>query len=211
MKPLTSHTQIKDIHDCESNQSHEFLSTTATTIVSIQETESIVQSLNSFPIEEIGCSPFLRMYAYDVERLTLQAHVCAKRQDGDEYVVDAILSHGKLECLVRTLLAVEAWRLFVLDVDADIEVDANADAEGDADAGGTIDGISLPFIERIAKNQSSLRCAFILHVETTLTSLINLIVFRRENCNELASDSAISIALVDYCARRMVSAYCHVM
>ena len=155
------------------------------------------------------------MYAYDVERLTLQAHVCAKRQDGDEYVVDAILSHGKLECLVRTLLAVEAWRLFVLDVDADIEVDAdanaNANAEADAEAGGTIDGISLPFIKRIAKNQSSLRCAFILHVETTLTSLINLIVFRRENCNELASDSAISIALVDYCARRMVSAYCHVM
>ena len=58
-------------------------------------------------------------------------------------------------------------------------------------------------IDLISENKSSLRCAFILHVETTLCSLLNLIMFRKENCDEL--DNHTAIALVDYCARQMVS------
>jgi hypothetical protein len=189
MKTPTSYTQVKDVDDFNSPVPKEL------TIVSIQEAESIVQTLQPFPVEEIGCSPFLRMYACDIERLTLQANVCAKRQDGDEYVIDAILTYKKLSVLVKTLLAIEAWRLFVLDSKNE------SSSENDSDSNLSP---SLPLVDLIAENKSSLRCAFILHVETTLCSLLNLIFFRKENCDELDNDAA--IALVDYCARQMVSA-----
>lgn len=203
MKAPTSYTQIKDVQDFNFPEIPKDL-----TIVSIQETESIVQTLQPFPVEEVGCSPFLRMYAYDIERLTLQANLCAKRQDGDEYVVDAILTHKKLSILVETLLAVEAWRLFLIDgknfktsvlnFENSTKIEQGEDEnEIDQDSSAT-----SPLVDFIARNQSSLRCAFTLHVETTLCSLLNLIVFRSENCEELDNDTA--IALVDYCARQMV-------
>jgi len=197
---LTPITDTNDFHDPSSSQSINL------TIVSVEESESIVSSLQPFPIDEIGCSPFLRMYAYDLERLSLQAHICAKRQDGDEYVVDAILSYKKLETLIRTLLAVEAWRTLVLDSPppSNNEDKNNHHKEAATNGNDSKDDLhDFTLAEKIAENQSSLRCAFILHVETTLCSLINLVLYRKENAEELDSDSA--VALVDYCARQMVS------
>jgi len=200
MKPLTSFTQITDTNDFDAIKSSAGL-----TIVPILEAESIVQSLESFPVQEIGCTPFLRMYGYEVERLTLQAHACAKNQDGDEYVVDAILTHGKLSILVQTLLAVEAWRTFVLESNSSSsskqsKLNECNDSEDVSPSTSSLQSLA----EMMAENQSSLRCAFILHVETTLVSLLNVIMFRKENCEELDCDTA--VALVDYCARQMVSA-----
>ena len=62
---------------------------------------------------------------------------------------------------------------------------------------------SVSLAELLADNKSSLRCAFILHVETTLVSLLNIIMYRQENCREM--DDHVAVALTDYCARQMVS------
>lgn len=154
-------------------------------IVSHIEAESIISTLRSFSIEEIGCTPFMQMYGYDLERLSMQAHHSARRQDGDEYVIEEILTQKKLSILVRTLLTLEGWRTFCL-------YPRGVGKKND-------DKLSLG--TQIVKNRNSLRCAFILHVETTIISLINLICFRREHCEEMTSEIAIS--LIDYCARQM--------
>lgn len=172
-------------------------------IVPISEAEYIIESLQPFSIHEIGCTPFLRMYGYEVERLSMQAHLSAQLCDGDEYVVDAILTHGKVLTIVKTLLAIEAWRLFVLFGSSGSESTSGA-SESKVTEGSTnrMEITSKSLAERLAENKSSLRCAFVLHVETTLVSLLNLIMYRRENCAELSSD--VTVALVDYCARQMV-------
>jgi len=54
----------------------------------------------------------------------------------------------------------------------------------------------------MAERGNILRFAFTLHVETTLVSLIGLIMFRREVCENM--DGEIAVALIDYCARKMV-------
>jgi hypothetical protein len=201
MKAPSSLTPITDTNDFHNPSSAQSINLT---IVSIEESESIVSSLQPFPIDEIGCSSFLRMYAYDLERLSFQAHICAKRQDGDEYVVDAILSYKKLETLIRTLLAVEAWRTLVLDSPPPSSKNRSNNNHKEASNGNDNENNpDFTLAEKIAENQSSLRCAFVLHVETTLCSLINLVLYRKENAEELDSDSA--VALVDYCARQMVS------
>lgn len=182
MKSISSSlTEIVDTPDHEPSAS-------SFNVVPMVEAESIVQSLQQFKLHEIGCSPFLRMYAYDVERLSIQAHISAKRRDGDEYVLESILSNNKLETLVRTMLTIEAWRTKMLE------------AKVDQDEKETEPGLCL--LEKLASNKSSLRCAFILHIETTLCSLINLILYRKEYAEEMDGDVAVS--LVDYCARQMV-------
>ena len=192
MKSLQSLTQIKDIDELSNALNQSWNST----VVSIQEAEALVSSLQEFPVDEIGCSSFMKMYAYDLERLSLQAHICAKREDGDEYVVEAILTHRKLKILIKTLLAIEAWRRFVLDPIK--EVTDHSEEEDFAELSTT-----HSFMEKLAENKSSLRCAFILHAETSLCGLINLVLYRKENAAEMDNDC--SVALVDYCARQMVS------
>lgn len=149
-------------------------------ILSITEAEELVVSLRTFRIEEIGSSPFMQMYCYHLERLSIQAHISAKRQDGNEFVIESIMTYKKLSTLISTLLSLEAWRNLVLKA-------KHNDNENLGDL--------------LVKNKNSLRCAFILHVETTIVGLLNLICFRREHCEEFTADAG--IALADYCARQM--------
>jgi hypothetical protein len=110
--------------------------------------------------------------------------------------------------LIRTLLAIEAWRTLVL-VDRPPPAAEDATNASILDNHAHLDGKEVnqdsKLASKIAENQASLRCAFTLHVETTICSLINLILYRKENAQELDSDS--SLALVDYCARQMVSCW----
>jgi hypothetical protein len=122
----------------------------------------------------------------------MQAHITAQQQQqhggsnsehhDDEYVVEQILASGKLTVLIRTLLAVEAWRLYVLQEQEQGQDDSLA--------------------SQMAQHGNALRCAFILHVETTLVGLLNLIFYRKESCEQMDGEAA--IALVDYCSRSMV-------
>mmetsp|Transcript_5218 Transcript_5218/g.7951 ORF Transcript_5218/g.7951 Transcript_5218/m.7951 type:complete len:694 (-) Transcript_5218:12-2093(-) len=161
-------------------------------IVSPFEADTLVaNSIQPFSVEEVGSDAFLLSYGYDFERLSMQAHATAAvagegNGGGDEYVVESILAHDKLHVLVRTLLAVEAWRTHVL-YRSDEKMSSS----------------SSSLAPLAAKNGNSLRCAFTLHVETTIVGMLNLILYRREGCEALNAE--VALALVDYCARSMAS------
>jgi len=189
--PLGSKTRVVDYEGDHSND-YEFGGNPV--LISVSEAESIVESLESFTVEDIGSSPFLHMYGYQVERLSLQAHATAKVPDcGDEYVVEAILTFGKIPTLVRTLISIELWRTMVLNPKPSSRPSAPEYEP------------STSLLHLLAKNGNSLRTAFTLHTETTLVCLLNLILYRKEGCIEMDSETA--VALVDYCARQLVS-YC---
>ena len=61
---------------------------------------------------------------------------------------------------------------------------------------------------RLANNGNALRTAFILHVETTIVSLLSLIFFRGVPPELLEGNSSsgedVLLSLVDYCARQLV-------
>jgi len=111
-------------------------------------------------------------------------------------VTEAIVTFGKLDVLVRTLLAIEAWRTFLL-------VPRGSGSKGVEDGGGSSSSSSSVLLGLVAENGNSLRVAFTLHVEATLVGLLNLVMYRRERCEAMTSEAA--IALCDYCARQIVS------
>lgn len=171
-----SHTAVTDVTDHHHHEEDDEHLSPVVDLVSPFEAESIVSSdrLRAFPVEEVGTSEFLLVYGRDVERLSLQAHVTARRRGHDEYVVEALVSHDKVGVLVETLIAVEAWRTLVLPrLAADLAAHGNA-----------------------------LRCAFTIHVETTLVGLLNLVLHREDAARD-ALDAATAVALVDYCARSL--------
>lgn len=170
--PRTALTKITETSDDDSRWSSMLPEVT----IAPQEAEEMIEALRSFTVDEIGSSAFLKIYACTAERLCLQAHSSAAVDQGNEYIVEAILRHGKLTTLVETLLAVEVWRTQVLPL----------------------------LLEKLAP-QNSLRCSFLLHVETTIVSLINLCLFQRQGVEALG-DGRIdaSIALVDYTSRCLV-------
>uniref|UniRef100_A0A7S2LHJ0 Uncharacterized protein n=1 Tax=Leptocylindrus danicus TaxID=163516 RepID=A0A7S2LHJ0_9STRA len=136
------------------------------------EAEQIIENLETMGVAEVGSDKFLRQYGVNLERCSMQAHASAA-SNSEEFVVDSILSFSKFSVLTETLLAVEAWRVFV-----------------------------LPKLKsKLAENKNCLRIAFTLHVETTIVGLLNLALYKRESCGELESECA--VALVDYCARCM--------
>ena len=72
------------------------------------------------------------------------------------------------------------------------------DDDDDDEEGGRQRGLA----PLLAANGCDLRAAFVLHAESTLASLLGLVLYRREAAEfSLPGDAAIS--LVDYCARQM--------
>ena len=188
-------------HDCFPNSFSDIF------IMTGYEAHHIVQSLDTFPIEEIGSSKFMHMYAYQLERLSLQAHASAKimgsnlgDSSGDEFVVESILNFEKIPTLVQTLLTVELWRINISSKEQQTSTIPKDD--------DTIEYIDSPvardssFLSFLATHGNSLRLSFTLHTETTLVCLLALVLFRRESCRDMDCDTA--IALVDYCARQLV-------
>lgn len=217
-----------DIHHLPSSLTkithHHDLSTSSAvqipTIVSPMEAESIVSSIHEFPIREIGSSSFLKLFGFQIEKLSLQAHASASNtklkhdslgisslvvgMEGggvggeDEYVIDLLLTHNKVKPLVETLLAIEAWRTFVL-APRDQER-GTKDNEEVSSSANQLEYRTL--MEKIAKQGNSLRIAFILHAETTIVSLLTLMFYRRENIMDI--ENSVLLSIVDYCARQMV-------
>ncbi len=197
------------------------------TIASPAEAECIISSIKHFPIQEIGSSSFLKMYGFQIEKLSLQAHLSASTNTcttssltlgssspflngadscgEDEYVIDLLLTHDKISSLVQTLLAIEAWRVFILGGSSSEKREhksKNAQGEeGWAKENGKYRS-KMSFMKQIAKQGNLLRTAFILHAETTIVSLLTLLFYRKDHVLEI--DNAILLSIVDYCARQMV-------
>ena len=85
------------------------------------------------------------------------------------------------------------------------------EGENVASAGGKcFEGLAY----RLAANGNALRTAFILHAETTIVSLLNLIFYKgipaellegSSGCGGGSNGDDALLSLVDYCARQLVS------
>ena len=172
----------------------------------------------------------MEAYCINLERLSIQAHLTAMRKGGqtqdivtrdlnlfgsgmgdDEYVVDSFLEDvSSIGNMVQTLLALEFWREHVLfHKETSKNGDGYSDETDEYQELNEVDGgepiVSLA--NRLAANGNGLRTAFILHAETTIVSLLNLIFYKGipSALLEGAGGDEILLALVDYCARQLVS------
>ena len=172
----------------------------------------------------------MEAYCINLERLSIQAHLTAMRKGGqtqdivtrdlnlfgsgmgdDEYVVDSFLGDvSSIGNMVQTLLALEFWREHVLfHKETSKNGDGISDETDEYQELNEVDGgepiVSLA--NRLAANGNGLRTAFILHAETTIVSLLNLIFYKGipSALLEGAGGDEILLALVDYCARQLVS------
>ena len=140
-----------------------------------------------------------------------------------EYIVEAFLENtDKLEDLVKTLLALEYWRENVLfrkeestfeDAEVEFEIEGGErglldqyDGLNDVDGGEEADDSTTKGLASLlAANGNSLRAAFILHVETTIVSMLNLVFYKGIPPTFLEGDGdQFLLSLVDYCARQLV-------
>ncbi|KAL7439227.1 hypothetical protein ACHAXM_007839 [Skeletonema potamos] len=153
----------------------------------------------------------------------------------EEFIVEAFLENtNKLEDLITTLLALEYWRdnvLFRKDNESVLEnEEGNVEFEieggerdrdeelsdayaslNDVDGGQETDdndndrGVTKRLASLLAENGNSLRAAFILHAETTIVSLLNLVFYKGIPPAFLEGDGdQFLLSLVDYCARQLV-------
>ena len=137
--------------------------------------------------------------------------------NGEEYVVNAFLEdETKIGNMVKTLLALEFWRenvLLLFRRESIMDDDDKKDEQDDYVELNQVDGaepmVAVALANRLAANGNGLRTAFILHAETTIVSLLNLIFYKGipSALLEGAGDE-ILLALVDYCARKLASSCC---
>lgn len=75
------------------------------------EAEQRIETLAEFDVADVGSSLWMKQHEA-IEQLNLQAHQSAQQQ-GDEFVLEALLTFDKLRTLVHELLVTEAWRVNV--------------------------------------------------------------------------------------------------
>jgi hypothetical protein len=141
---------------------------------------------------------------------------------------------SKVSDLVGALLALELWRTRVLfsdgdgdgdgdDVRAKENDDDDDDDDDDEEEGGYGGDPATTtrrkgLAHRLAANGNALRASFVLHAETTIVSMLGLILYGGIPPELLSSSSSSSggggggggdddvlLSLVDYCARQLVS------
>jgi hypothetical protein len=189
------------------------------------ETTHLLSTLFPVPIFEIGSNKFTEAYCINLERLSIQAHLTAGAnnevavniiggggESNSEYVVEACIEENKVESLVKTLLALEFWREHVLfrrskadDTDGD-EVKDEYSELNSVDGGEESGSVKqLQLADRLAENGNALRTAFILHAETTIVGMLNLIFYKGIPPELFSGGDEVLLALVDYCARQLVS------
>ena len=147
----------------------------------------------------------------------------------EEYIVEAFVENtDKLEDLIKTLLALEYWRDNVLfqkgkgskvkneeDEEVEFEIEGGErdelldayDSLNDVDGGEDVDDtfVTKGLASLLAENGNSLRAAFILHAETTIVAVLNLVFYKGIPPAFLEGDGdQFLLSLVDYCARQLV-------
>ncbi|CAM6014181.1 unnamed protein product [Sphagnum balticum] len=132
----------------------------------------MVERIMSFPIEQVGSGKWLTQHG-NLEKLNLQAHYNTMAHC-DEFVMSALISHGKMEVLIHELLVVELWK----------------------------EKVFPHIIKQLAAEASTITLQLILYQETTIVNLLEVILFHREACEAIGSDCLLE--LTDYCYRKLV-------
>ena len=80
--------------------------------VAPMDAERYVEELTRISLHEFGGKKWVLQHER-LEKLNLQAHHCAQN-NLDNFVVDYLVTYGKVEILVENLLMIEAWKEFAL-------------------------------------------------------------------------------------------------
>ena len=132
-----------------------------TNVVSAMEAERFVEDLRSFDVESVGSKAFFEEHER-LEKLNLQAHANAVA-NRDPFVMEALLTFGKMDTLVHELMAIEIWKEKVAPLLADEMLQAD-----------------------------SIRSYVLLYHEATVSSLLECILFNKEAL-DAAEDSLLDL------------------
>ena len=116
-------------------------------VITASEAERLVESIEPFPLEEVGTEKWLKQHEV-LEKLNMQAHHCA-RTNSDDFVLEALVTFDKLPTIIHELIVIEAWRENVFPL---LEKD-------------------------VIKRGSSMRAYFTLYHEATLSNLLESIFY----------------------------------
>lgn len=83
-------------------------------VLMFAEAETLIKNLKLPSLKHIGSVEWQRYHEY-VEKLNMQALLSADSKE-DEYVMELINTHGKLELLIRDLLSIEVWKTSVFPI-----------------------------------------------------------------------------------------------
>ena len=119
----------------------------AAPVVTAAECERLVESIQPFPIEQVGSEQWLLQHEV-LEKLNMQAHHCAK-SNTDDFVLESLVTFDKLPILVHELVVIESWRENVYPL---MEKD-------------------------VLRQGSSMRAYFTLYHEATLANLLETILY----------------------------------
>jgi hypothetical protein len=122
-------------------------------IVDYAEAERFVEELRGFSIEEVGNAEWMEQHRR-LERLNLQAHQSAV-SNSEEFVLEAILTFGKIDILIHDLLLIEAWK----------------------------ENVYPHLLDRVA-GRNSMRVYFILYHEATIVNLFEVLMYHKHVCEQ---------------------------
>lgn len=115
------------------------------------EAERLVEALKIFSIEEVGSSAWLVQHEA-MERLNMQSHQSAA-SNSDEYVLEAIMTFGKIDVLINDLITIEAWKEQV-----------------------------YPLLSENLAGRNTIRTYFILYHEATVVNLFEILLYHKHVC-----------------------------
>lgn len=133
-----------DVHRPQTSRSDLF-------VVDPLEAERLVEALKVYPVEEVGGHEWLIQHEV-LERLNMQAHESAAA-NSDEYVLEAIITFGKIDVLINDLITIEAWKENVLP----------------------------NLFDRVA-GRNTMRIYFVLYHEATIVNLFEILFYHKHVC-----------------------------
>ncbi|XP_031702332.1 zinc finger MYND domain-containing protein 10 [Anarrhichthys ocellatus] len=142
-----------------------------TSVILPVEAEGFVQSLETFSLKEVGSERWFRQHAH-IEKLNMQAILNASAVH-DEFVMELLVSYGKIPVLVHEMILVQVWKHKVFPILCQLE-DFNP--------------------------KDTFHLYMVIHHEATIINLLETIMYHKDSC-EAAGDSVLD--LVDYCHRKL--------
>ncbi|KAL0978711.1 hypothetical protein UPYG_G00174190 [Umbra pygmaea] len=134
-----------------------------TSVIFPGEAEGYVQTLETFPLKDVGSPRWFRQHEY-IEKLNMQAILNASTTQ-DEFIKDLLVSLGKIPILVHEMILVELWKHKVFPILCQLQ-DFNP------------------------KNTFPLY--MVIHHEATIINLLETIMFHKDSY-EAADDSALDL------------------
>ncbi|KAK1161380.1 zinc finger MYND domain-containing protein 10-like [Acipenser oxyrinchus oxyrinchus] len=136
----------------------------ATAVLFPGESEGYVQSLETYPLKEIGSARWFRQHEY-IEKLNMQAILNATAASQDEFVKEHLISYSKIPTLIYEMISVEIWKHKVFPILCQLQ-DFNP--------------------------KSTFPIYMVIHHEATIINLLETVLFHKESC-EAAEEAVLDL------------------